>query len=269
MIQTYPRFINGDNFRAGQYFNHILKDNNLIYSSVWTWWRKTTVAWGSVSLAAGLLIFVFILPQELQSQKLSWPIVISMIPIPLIVFMPLVWVLSYFSSFISPNRYRKKIKKFIKTSVPGANDIKELSPTNFIFSRNEIEYEVAYPVVSLRTNANRYKRQKKYFAIATYFHQIDDSIANNIHPDFLEAFITEWHEYFKTNCEDMNLAMDNYAIHVSYDKKSMPSREVIEKALDFMQEMIERLEIFAIYATEQSRHNPDIDPSLITMPNMN
>ncbi len=123
--------------------------------------------------------------------------------------------------------------------------------------------------MSLRTNANRYKRQKKYFAIATYFHQIADSIANNIHPDILEAFITEWHEYFKTNCEDMNLAMDNYAIHVSYDKKSIPSREVIEKALDFMQEMIERLEIFAIYAAEQSRHNPDIDPSLITMPNMN
>ena len=269
MIQTYPRFINGDNFRAGQYLNHILKDNNLIYSSVWTWWRKTTVAWGSVSLAAGLLIFVFILPQELQSQKLSWPIVISMIPIPLIVFMPLVWILSYFSSFISPNRYRRKIKKFIKTSVPGANDIKELSPTNFIFSRNEIEYDVAYPVVSLRTNANRYKRQKKYFAIATYFHQIADSIANNIHPDILEAFITEWHEYFKTNCEDMNLAMDNYAIHVSYDKKSIPSREVIEKALDFMQEMIERLEILAIYAAEQSRHNQDIDPSLITMTNMN
>lgn len=146
-------------------------DIYFLYSSLWAWFRNTTIYCGLGLIIACMAIFIAMLFQEINyKETIDWWLVISCSLIPLMVMYPFIWVGTYYYSFIRPKRITKKVQRFI-SSIPNVTDIKQISITNYTFLWNNIEFEVAYDIIPKNNPKRKKSPYSQCFIMGLYYSQ--------------------------------------------------------------------------------------------------
>ena len=119
MIKTSPTYVHGDGLTCRKYFSHAFMNRRLLYTSVWNWWKQTTLYSCLPLSVASILIFAAILYQELGTgEETDWSLVVSVSLLPFLFFMPLTWAGTYYYSFIAARRLTRKLQAFISRHIP-------------------------------------------------------------------------------------------------------------------------------------------------------
>lgn len=110
MIQELSTYANGDHLTLEEYFRRVLHNEQFLYSSVWNWWKTNTLYW-SLPLGIGsLLLFAAVLYQESSLREgVDWTLVLPISLLPFL-FLPLIWIGTYYYSFVLPRRIVRKLE---------------------------------------------------------------------------------------------------------------------------------------------------------------
>ncbi len=171
MIATNPDYINGDKISLKQYFTTtFLKNKRLVYSSVWSWWKKTTTFWCIPLLVGDLTMLIPLVYQDWEAgESFHWPLIIGMFCTMFVSFLPFIWAISYYQSFVGFKKVTQRLSKFFTTYIPDATNVRRLSYTNYVFLWKEYEFEVAHSLVPIINAKKKIIGFKPCFLVCLYF----------------------------------------------------------------------------------------------------
>lgn len=254
MIKTNPDYIQADRLSIVEYYKSLLGNNLLLYSSRFKWWTKTTLFCGLPLAVGSLLIFVAILYQELSlTDNHDWGLIFSCSLMPFIYFLPLIWLITYFHSFIKPGKISTKIERFISTHIPDASEVKPLSNSNYLLKWNDTEFEICYTLIPELDDKGKVIHNHKCFLIALYWmpKKETESQVLDEEGEFQEDFIDEWITYTdnKKGCE--NLLLENNIMYAWVGEKSKTSNEEICLTMNQMLYLLDRFNLSPLFMIKQ------------------
>ncbi len=166
MIRTIPNYIFADNLNFIDFFKLTFDGSyRPYYSSNKRMFFKSIIFIGTALLIVSFLFFALLMVLEIKNGNdidFSLITLISLLPLW---FLPICLVGSYVFSVILKNKDVKRCREFIEVYVPNAKHVYQLTPANFIFIIDDIEYELA---TSSRATADNVNMQRD-FILATYF----------------------------------------------------------------------------------------------------
>lgn len=251
MIETKPTYVKGDQFSVKEFYGILFTPYGVLYSSVWNWWKKTTLYCGLLLLAGCAVLFIALLYQELQMEReTDWGLLVAVSLLPLLM-MPFIWIGTYYYAFISPKRYSKKIEQFIATLLPDATRITRHSPMNYTVWRKGIELEVAYSLVPEPAPNRKVKCMHRDFFIAVYYSSKERSFDNEKNPLKSAALREEWEAYREGKESCSHLFLDDYFMCAVYEEKEHVSTAEVMQAIDQMQYLLERFNLMPLHLREE------------------
>lgn len=244
MIQTNPSYTYGDHLTIGGYFRRAARNERFLYSSRWKWWKKTTL-YASVPLGVGsALLFAALLYQELGlREETDWALVVSCSLLPFIFFLPIVWAVTYWLSFVAPKQALLKMEEFIARYIPDATHVARYSITNHILERKGTEFEVDYTLVPERNSkGGKSNKQHASFILVFYYRPLPgtESRWRDKNGNMPDAIRKEWEMYCadKESCKP--LVLTDYAMYARFKEKALSSPCEVTDALDQMQYLAKR-----------------------------
>lgn len=250
MIKTSPTYVHGDGLTCRKYFSHAFMNRRLLYTSVWNWWKQTTLYSCLPLSVASLLIFAAILYQELGTgEETDWGLVVSVSLLPFLFIMPLIWAGTYYYSFIAARWLTRKLQAFISRHIPDATCITRLSPTNYTLLRKGIEYEVCYTHVPETDQSGRVRRNRPCFLVALYYapQPGTELLWFDEDTEMRPSLIDEWAAYCEGKDSVRKLVLENYALFALFEKKELATPGCVVEAMEQLEYLLNRFSFFPLY----------------------
>lgn len=249
MIQTNPSYTSADHLTIGEYFKRAARNERFLYSSLWNWWKKTTL-YVSVPLGVGsVLLFAALLYQELGlREETDWALVVSCSLLPFIFFLPIIWTVTFWLSFVAPKRTTRKIEAFIARYIPDATHVTRHSVTNYTLTRGGIEFEASYTFVPETDAKGRVRRHHESFFIALYYApqpgtESDWQDEEGYMPD---AIAEEWEAYCAGKESCRHLFLTDYAMYALFKRKELSAPHAVTGALDQLQYLVRKFRCLSL-----------------------
>ena len=170
MIITDPIFVEADNLSIKESFKRTFDSDYLCYSSLWKWWSKTTLVWSIPLFTFGAFILIIgIYKLITNANDTDWTWVVGMTFAPFILCIPFVWGLTYYYSFIAPQKIDNSIKQFVATYIPDATNLTRHTVTNYTFQRGQLQFELGYSLIPHVSVKGDVKKKVAYFLICLYY----------------------------------------------------------------------------------------------------
>ncbi|MDO4180971.1 MAG: hypothetical protein Q4D36_06740 [Bacteroidales bacterium] len=251
MIQTNPSYVHGDDFTIGEYFKGMIRNKRFLYTSMWNWWKKTTLYISAPLGIASVLIFAALLYQELGlREEADWALVVSCSLLPFICFLPIIWIITYYQSVVSPKQTTRKIEDFISRYIPDADNVNRHSITNYTLTRGGIKFEVGYTILPEIDSKERIKGHYEYFFIVLYYKPQPDYEFQWMDEDgcMKDEFREEWDAYCrdKESCKHLFLANDK--MYAMFKRKELSAPHEVTDSLNQLQYLLRKLHCFSLYA---------------------
>lgn len=247
MIQELSTYANGDHLTLEEYFRRVLHNEQFLYSSVWNWWKTNTLYW-SLPLGIGsLLLFAAVLYQESSLREgVDWTLVLPISLLPFL-FLPLIWIGTYYYSFVLPRRIVRKLEQFITRYIPDASDITRQG-LHCTLLRNSIEYQASYDVFLETDVRGRAVCRYGCFSLTLYYFPRPGTEMQWFDEEFRfrDSFIDEWKAYCadKESCRHLQVADD--ALFALFKEKELMDTTEVTAAMDQLEYLLERFDFFPI-----------------------
>lgn len=255
MIKTDPTYIVADNLTMSQMWKYCLDNVKFAYSSIWKWWKQTTLLWGVPVFGSSLFLLLFAAYEEFSSgEEIDWILLLSIPLLPIILVYPFVLIGSYYSSFIALKQIGKRINLFISKFIPDATDIKQPAPEHYTFWRDDLEFEIVN--THFMVPGKRGARRERYIVIALFYapeNEVKDKYFDQ-YGQMSDMLEDEWRAYRegKENCS--HLEIDDNVIYAFFGEREMIGKEQVSAAIDEMGYLLERFRFFPLYiATEETK----------------
>lgn len=250
MIKTNPTYIDADRLTFKEYFKRVVQNNRLLYSSVWKWWKQTTL-YCFVPLTIGsLLLFALILYQELPlREEPNWGLIIALTLQPFIFMLPLIWVGSYYYSFPAARKITRKLQQFISRYIPDASHITPRSLTNYTLYRAGIEFDMGYTVIPETNSKGKVLRNHEGFFIVVYYVPQPGTELRWLDENgcMREELVDEWNAYCegKESCKPLKL--QDCAMLALFKKKELNAPHQVTDAMNQLQYLLKRFGFYALF----------------------
>lgn len=250
MIATNPEFIKADNFTFKKYLAAVLNGKQLIYSSVWNWWKKTTAFWCIPLLLGDVALFIAIVYQEWkEGSGFDWPLVFSLLMVVFVCFLPFVWAVTYYYSFVSPQKIVDKFMTLIDTYIPDAEQIKGLSYTNYIVSWREYEYELAYSLIPMVNKKGKVVAHYPCMIVCLHFipsHEHESEVMDE-QGQYLESFLDKCYAYCEGKESCRTLRIENNSMYAFFRIRDLKDKQLIMNSMEQMQYIVKRFNLVPLY----------------------
>lgn len=247
MIQKLSNYANGDHLTLEEYFRRVLHNEQFLYSSVWNWWKTNTLYWSLPLSIGSLLLFAAVLYQELSLREgVDWTLVLSISLLPFL-FLPLIWIGTYYYSFVLPRKIVRKLEQFITRYIPDANDITRQG-LHCTLLRNSIEYQVSYDVF-LETDARgRATCRYRGFSLKLYYSPQPGTEMQWFDEEFRfrDSFIDEWEAYCAGKKSCRHLLVGDSALLALFQEKELMDVTEVTAAMDQMEYLLDRFDFLPI-----------------------
>lgn len=243
MIKTNPTYIEADKLNIKEHFKRISNNDQLLYSSVWSWWIKTTLFYGLPLLIGCILLFVAIMYQELTSESnIDWILIISVSSIPIICMLPFIWIGTYYYSFVASKRVTKTIMKFIDTYIPDATHLTRFTQTNYTVQRKGIEFELGYTYIPETSSKGKAMHNHPYFFICLYYvpQPGTELLWFDENTDMRDTYIEAWNHYCYESEICKHLRLDDYAMFALFKKNEYINPNEVTTALDQLEFLLSK-----------------------------
>ena len=228
MVKTNPEYMNGDELSLKQYFIILFAKQRLLFTNRLIWWKKTTKFWSFPLFLLDSVLFILLLYKEWSMLYLF---------LPFLVGFPLIWMRSYYISFITPSRIKKTLLEFIANYVTDLIHVRRLCLTNYTFRWRDMEFEVAYSLVPTLNSKGKVVRRQDCYVLCLHFipdpahtTEIIDKNGN-----LLDSFLEQWDAYCqgKESCKYLRIESGSiYAFirvsDVNYQSLALNIMEQIE-----------------------------------------
>ena len=253
MLATKPEFIQGDKLTFKQYFAALKKDKRLLFSSHWTWWKKTTLLWSVPLLLADLILFSSLVYQDLQAaEEIHWMLITSLMSLPFVFFLPPIWARSYYSSFVTSRKIADALNSFIAQQMPEATNIRRLAHNNYILSWNGLEFEVAYSLIPTRKTNGLPSHFQECFLLCLYYVPSPDQETEILNEEgtLSENFLNLWETYCSGKESCKSLVIDEYAIYSFIPLRELGQRSPVKDTLEQIQYLTKRFGLVPLYCEQ-------------------
>lgn len=249
MIATKPNYIDGDKLTIRQYLVSLFNDDYPLYSSVWVWWKKTTLFWSMPLGFTSLILFCSLLYQDLAYfGTFNWLLTISLSLMMFVFFMPLIWAVGYYYAFVSPKKVKKLILSFLSEKLPDAQKIRSLSLANYLFTWNGIEYELAYSLIPCVNAKGKVTRYRQGLIICMYYSFMKKYRSEIIDEDgnLQESLVEEWNVYCRGKESCKGLVLDLFAIYSFREVGQLASKEQVQTMLEQIEYLANKFHFFPL-----------------------
>lgn len=251
MIATNPDFIKGDQLTIKQYLASILTNKRLVYSSLWNWWKKTTLFWSIPLLVGSLTIWMALLLQDWKAGEFHWLLMASLSILPFILF-PFIWAVAYYYSYVEPRNIEGKLTGLLNTFIPGASQIRGISRTNYIFLWKELEYELAYTFIPAVNSRGKVTKMYKCFIVCLHFvpdpkHRSEITDENG---KLLDSFLDQCYAYCEGKDSCRTLRFEDNSMYAFYREQDLCDDHLIMNTMDQMQYIADRFHLQPLYLTK-------------------
>ena len=254
MLSTKPDFIQGDHLSLKHYLSALIHDKRLLFTSRWTWWKKTTAFWIIPLLLADFAMFVALLYQDIRmGEGVHWMLIGSMMVLPFIFFLPPIWVGNYYYSFISSHNITRKLETFIKDYLPEAQHVRRLSQTNYILSSDGLEFEVAYSMIPTKKSKRGVPSHYVECILTCLYYMPDPKRESEILDDegrLQETFLDDWQTYCEGKESCKYLYLDDYAVFAFYPYSKLKDREQVQQTMEQIHYLIHRYGLLPLYKNQ-------------------
>lgn len=245
MVQTNPQYVFGDNLNFKQTMRCLGGNSIIYYSSFWQWFKKTTLYGGMILLGVGYLLFIMIVMVSLSSpDRMSWGLITAISFLCPLMFLPPVWIVAYYYSFIKKGRMELKVKTFIDKYMPNISEIEQISPITNIVRSCGYDFEVAYTLQGVRVGVK--SKIHKFYFIGLRYVPKDEETASKIYSngDFSEEFVSEWISYCQTRESGRCLMPNLDLIYGMYEEKDLQNdSDIVRKSIDQMLYLCDRFNL--------------------------
>lgn len=224
MIHTTPTYFNGDYVSIPTYFRRLFMNDQFFYSSVWQWWKKTTLYWCVPLAVASLLLLAAVLYQEFFLRETpDWALVVGTTLIPFIVMLPIVWIGSYYYSFPAVRKITRELEQFVAQYIPDATHVFPLSLTNYVLCRKGVEFEIGFTVIPAFDSKGRKRRSRPNFFVALYYAPQPGTETRWFDEDtcMRKELVDEWETYCKGKESCKHLVLEGDAMFALFDQKEL------------------------------------------------
>ena len=249
MLATRPIFIKGDNLTFKQYFQANFTNKRLLYSSCRIWWKKTTLFCGIPLALASLILIIILLAQELYMEgDIHWSLVFSIGSLPLLFMLPLIWIGSFYYSFVTSYRITHTLEQFIHEYFPDATKIKRYRHNNYSVLWRNIELEVAYAHIPWERGVN-HSPFTNFIFVCMYYNPKPENQNEILDEDgkLKEQFISDWKAYCggKESCQ--RISLDTHIMSLILPIKDIGTREEVVRSLEQMRYLFDRFNLSLFY----------------------
>lgn len=249
MLATSPIFIKGDNLTFKQYFQANFTNKRLLYSSFRIWWKKTTLFCGIPLALASLILIIILLAQELLMEGgIHWSLVFSIGSLPLLFMLPLIWIGSFYFSFVTSYRITHTLEKFIHEYFSDATKIKRYRHNNYTVLWRNIELEVAYSHIP-RKKGVKHSPFTRFIFVCMYYNPKPDNLNEILDEDgnLKEQFISDWKAYCgeKESCQ--RISLDTHIMSLALPVNDIGTREEVVRSLEQMRYLLDRFKLSPLY----------------------
>ena len=249
MIKTTPTYIKGDNLSFKEYFKHVFAGEHLLYTSRWKWWKLTTLYTGIPVLASGIVILVSFLYHVWKSgEEMDWVLMSGSVWIPFIVFMPFIWLVSYYYSFVLSGKITRKLQDFIGRYFPGVTEVYCYRFSNYMLFRNDVQFEIAYTMVPEMSLKGKTLHTYECFVAGVYFPPMPGTERKWMDAEkrLTAAFWTEWEVYCRDKESCQNLIPYNGLLTAVFKCRELPSPDGVARSLDQMEYLLKKFEFYPL-----------------------
>ena len=253
MIATNPDFINGDKLNRKQYLAALINNKRLVYSSLPKCLRKVSSFWCVPLLVADAAFFVVLVYQSWKDgDGFDWLLIGALLTLIFIFFLPLAWAVSYYHSFVLPQKVTKKVTDFIDSFIPNATQVRGVSPSNYLLRWNDLEYEVAYSYIPGLNAKGKIDRYYESMLVCIYFIP-DPAFKSEIADEkghLLTDFVEQCNSYCKgkESCKNMRIA--NNTIYTMFRMNELSDKDAVLMSMEQMQYMTERFHLKPLYMSK-------------------
>ena len=253
MIATNPDFLNGDHFTLKQQLAALIKNKKLVYSSVWNWWKKTTMFWSLPILAADAALFVALVFQDWElGQGIHWLLIFSLLAVVFIVFLPIIWAITYWESFVKPRKISQKLTRFIDNHIQEATQVRGISRTNYIFQWKELEYEIAYSMIPSVNSKGKVVKQNECLIVCLHFMPDPEHRSEITDADgrLLDSFLDQCYAYCEGKDSCRTMRFEENTIYAFFRMSDLQSGELLINAMEQIQYITKRFNLIPLYLSK-------------------
>ena len=250
MIATKPEFIKGDQLTVRQYFASLLTGKQPLYTSVWNWWKQSTLYW-SIPLGITSLLLYFCLAYQTTWNE-AWTtriLLISLSLLPFIVILPMLWLVSYYYAFVLPRHIIQKLEAFINIYFPEAKNVRHIAHNNYVLTLNDLEYEIAYSLMPCKNSKGKTVRYQEGLVICLFYMpdpEKKDELLDE-HGQIRQSVHDAWRSYCEGKDSCKALALDMNAIFLLRPFNKLGTRDQIMNSLDQMNYLANRFGLLPLH----------------------